>query len=90
MKTVLNHLKLSLKNKQCFMCKYFKGDLSGKGGALDVPEKCTLLKVSYPFNWVDYYAKYKYPRECLSVCEGKHFKAGGECMKIYNRVKQEI
>lgn len=89
MKTVLNHLSLSLKNKQCFMCKHFKGDLSGKGGALDVPEKCTLLKVSKPFNWVEYYAKYKYPRECLSICEGKHFKAGGECMKIYNRVKFE-
>ena len=53
---MLNHLKLSLKNKQCFMCKNFKGDLSGKGGALDVPEKCTLLKVSQPFNWVEYYA----------------------------------
>ena len=90
MKTVLNHLSLSLKNKQCFMCKHFKGDLSGKGGALDVPEKCTLLKVSKPFNWVEYYANYKYPRECLSICEGNHFKAGGECMKIYNRVKEEV
>ncbi len=65
------------------MCKHFKGDLSWKGGALYVPEKCTLLKVSQPFNWVEYYTKYKYPREC--ICEGKHFKDGGECMKIYNR-----
>lgn len=82
----INHLKLSL--KQCFMCKYFKEDLSGKGGALDVPEKCTLLKVSQPFNWVEYYANYQYPREC--IYEGKHFKSGGECVKIYNRVNLNL
>ena len=72
------------------MRKNFKGDLSGKGKALVIPEKWTLLKVSKPFNWVEYYANYKYPRECLSVCEEKHFKPRGECMKIYNRVKEEI
>jgi hypothetical protein len=80
------HLKLSLKNKQCFMCNHFKG----KGTPLDIPEKCSLLKVSYPFYWKEYYSKSKYPDKCLSICEGIHFKPGGEYMKIYNRVKQDI
>jgi hypothetical protein len=70
MKSVLNHLNLSIKNKQCFMCKHFKG----KGTPFDIPEKCTLLKVSKPFDWKEYYSKSKYPDKCLSICEGIHFK----------------
>jgi hypothetical protein len=70
MKSVLNHLNLSIKNKQCFMCKHFKGE----GTPFDIPEKCTLLKVSSPFDWKEYYSKSKYPDKCLSICEGIHFK----------------
>ena len=62
------------------MCKHFKGE----GNPFDIPEKCTLLKVSSPFDWKEYYSKYK------CICEGIHFKHGGECMKIYNRVKEDV
>ncbi len=79
---IKDHLNLSLKNKQCFMCKHFKG----KSGPLDFPEKCTLLKVSFPFNWKEYYSSYKYPSKCLSICEGIHFKPGGEFIKVYEMV----
>ena len=70
MNSYLNHLKHSIKYKQCFMCKHFKG----VGSAYDLPEKCTLIKVDYPFNWREYYDKDKYPSKCLSVCKGIHFQ----------------
>ena len=74
MKSVLNHLNgphlnLSIKNKQCFMCNHFKG----KETPFDIPEKCTLLKFSSPFDWKEYYSKSKYPGKC--ICEGIHFKS---------------
>jgi hypothetical protein len=70
MKSFLNHLNFSIKNKQCFVCKHFKG----VGSPFDLPEKCTLIKVDYPFDWKEYYNSYKYPTKCLSVCKGTHFR----------------
>ncbi len=49
------------------MCKHFKR----KGTPFDIPEKCTLLKVS--FDWKEYYSTDK------CICEGIHFK-------YYNKV----
>ena len=56
------------------MCKHFKG----KGTPFDIPEKCTLLKVSSPFDWKEYYSTDK------CICKGIHFKPGGECNKVKN------
>ena len=47
MKTVLNHLKLSIKNKQCFMCKHFKGDSSYKNSHI-VQESCRVNNIKDP------------------------------------------
>lgn len=78
MNTVLNHFKLSIKNKQCFMCKHFSD------------EKCTLNKTYYPFNWEKYYTLHKHPNTTLSVCKGNDFKAGGKNYILYKNLLKEI
>ena len=88
MKTVLNHLKLSIKNKQCFMCKNFKGD-SGSKNSYIVQESCRVNNIKDPFDWFDYYRYDKHPPESLSYCKGKDFIPGGKYYRVYKNLLNE-
>ncbi len=89
MKSVLNHLELNIKNKQCFMCLHFKGDSSLKGYSFNKVESCRITNTVAPFNWEKYYINNKHPQECLSECKGNNFKEGGKYYNIYKKIKKD-
>ncbi len=89
MKSVLSHLELSIKNKQCFMCKHFKGDSSVKGNAISAYESCRKNNLKEPFDWFDYYRHDKHPPMSLSHCKGKDFELGGKYYRVYKNLLHE-
>ena len=89
MKSVLSHLELSIKNKQCFMCKNFKGDSSVKGSFFNSFESCRVNNLKEPFDWFEYYRYDKHPPESLSHCKGENFILGGKYHRIYKNLKRE-
>jgi hypothetical protein len=89
MKSVLSHMELSIKNKQCFMCKHFKGDSSIKGNAISAYESCKVTNRQEPFDWFDYYRHDKHPPMTLSYCNGKDFVQGGKYYRVYKTLKND-
>ena len=87
MKSVISHLELSIKNKQCFMCKHFRGDSSVKG--ISSYESCKVNNLKEPFDWFDYYRHDKHPPMSLSNCKGKDFEVGGKYYRVYKTLKND-
>ncbi len=85
MKSVLSHIELSIKNKQCFMCKHFKGSVKG----ISSYESCRITNIKEPFDWFDYYRYDKHPPDSLSHCKGKDFEVGGRYYRVYKTLKNE-
>lgn len=87
MKSIINHLELSVKNKQCFMCKHYTGNILTKQKTL-ITEKCNLLNIKDPYDWNRYYQHNKHPPYSLSACNGKYFYRGGIVYKqLENLIK---